>query len=162
MNSTTTTPVITLCSSANFYRKAVDVQEQLEPLGFTVVVPAPALRMKESGDFDVAHYKTWFADANDYDKKAALMRGHFDKVARADAILVLNEEKHGVPNYIGGNVLMEMALAFHLGKPIFIFNDIPGESPFVEEIRGMQPLLLKGNLEDFPATYHKLGSTASA
>jgi hypothetical protein len=151
-------PIITLCSSANFYRKVVDVQEQL---GFTVIIPSTATRMKESGDFDVSHYKTWFADANDYDKKAALMRGHFDEVTKADAILVLNEEKHGTPNYIGGNVLMEMALAFHLRKPIFIFNDIPEASPFIEEIRGMQPLLLKGDLSKFHATYHGLGSTAN-
>jgi hypothetical protein len=139
---------VTICSSANFYRQAVDIQSQLEAAGITTIIPATARKMKESGDYDVAHYKTWFADANDYDKKAALMRGHFDEVAKGDITLVLNYEKHGVANYIGGNVLMEMALAFYLHKPIFIMNDLPAESAFEEEIKGMQPVLLHGDLAE--------------
>lgn len=148
---------ITICSSANFYRQAVDVQEQLASDGFTVIVPVTAEKMKEAGDFEVSHYKTWFADEGDYDKKAALMRGHFDKVAAGDAILVLNYEKNGKANYIGGNVLMEMALAFYLKKPIFIINEIPEDSPFEEEIKGMTPIVLHGRIQDLPAEYAKLG-----
>ena len=139
---------ITICSSVNFYRQAVDIQAQLEKLDFKVVIPTTATRMKESGDFEVSHYKTWFADANDYHKKAALMREHFEKVEAGDAILVLNYEKHGVQNYIGGNVLMEMALAFYWKQPIFILNEIPEESAFVEEIKGMTPVVLHGKVED--------------
>lgn len=146
---------ITICSSANFYKQAVDIQAQLASQGYTVLIPDTAEKMKQTGDFDVSHYKTWFADANDYHKKAALMRGHFDKVAEGDAILVLNYEKHGVDNYIGGNVLMEMALAFYLHKPIFILNEIPAESAFEEEILGMGPIVLHGKLEDFSKEYAK-------
>jgi hypothetical protein len=149
-------PIITICSSANFYRKAVDIQARLENEKYKIVVPSTAEKMKQSGDFDVSHYKTWFADASDYHKKAALMRGHFDKVAESDAILVLNDEKHGVANYIGGNVLMEMALAFYLHKPIFVLNEIPEESPFLEEIVGMGPIVLHGKPEDLPKEYEKL------
>jgi hypothetical protein len=143
---------ITICSSANFYRQAVDTQEQLEKRGYSVLVPVTATKMKESGDFDVSHYKTWFADENDYDKKAALMRAHFDEVVKGDAILVLNYEKRGIQNYIGGNVLMEMAIAFHLKKPIFIMNELPTESAFEEEIKGMLPVVLHGKLEDLKLT----------
>lgn len=139
-------PIITICSSASFYRQAVAVQAELTALGYKVIIPATAEKMKQSGDFDVAHYKTWFGDANDYHKKTALMRGHFEEVAKADAILVLNEEKHGVENYIGGNVLMEMAVAFYLNLPIFISNDIPGESNFLEEIIGLGSVPLHGDL----------------
>lgn len=140
--------VITICSSANFYRKAVALQEQLEREGHQVIVPATARKMQESGDFDASHYKTWFADAADYHKKAELMRTHFGEVAKADAILVINDEKHGTPNYIGGNVLMEMAVAFHLRKHIFVLNDAPQDSPYLEEILGMQPTFLHGRAID--------------
>jgi hypothetical protein len=34
-----------------------------------------------------------------------------------------------------------------LGKPIYILNDIPQESPFVEEIIGLNPVVLHGSLE---------------
>lgn len=139
-------PIITICSSANFYRQVVDLQQQLIDQGYEVIIPHNARVMAQSGDFDVSHYKTWFDDAKDYDKKAALMRGHFDEVAKGDAILVVNNEKHGVANYIGGNVLMEMSLAFYLKKPIYILNQIPEESAFLEEILGMQPIVLGGDL----------------
>jgi hypothetical protein len=155
-------PIITVCSSANFYRQAVDIQAALQKSGYTVVIPATAEKMKASGDYDVSHYKTWFADSNDYPKKAALMRGHFDEIAAGDAILVLNYEKHGVANYIGGNVLMEMGLAFYLNKPIFIINEIPEESSFVEEIKGFMPVVLHGNAEALPREYEKLTGHASS
>ncbi len=151
-------PVITICSSAAFYRQANDIKEQLEKQGFTVLIPAMALRMKEANDFEVSHHKTWFGDANDYHKKTALMRGHFNEVAKADAILVLNYEKHGVANYIGGNVLMEMALAFHLNLPIFILNEIPDQSSFLEEIIGLQPIVLHGKVEELPVKIEKLAA----
>jgi hypothetical protein len=147
---------ITICSSVNFYRQAIDIQEELGKLGYEVIVPATAERMKESGDFEVSHYKTWFGDADDYHKKTALMRGHFAEVKKGDAILVLNYEKHGIDNYIGGNVLMEMAIAFYLNKPIFVINEVPGESPFLEEIIGLNPVVLHGMAENLSKEYQKL------
>lgn len=142
-------PIITICSSANFYRQAVELAEQLEAMGYEVIIPSNAREMQRNNDYEVSHYKTWFADAKDYHKKAAFMRGHFDEVAKADAVLVINNEKHGVPNYIGGNVLMEMGLAFYLKKPIFLFNEVPAESPFLEEIKGFMPVELHGDLSAF-------------
>lgn len=149
-------PTITICSSANFYKQAVDIQAQLVKQGYKVIIPATAEKMKKNGDYEVSHYKTWFADRGDYHKKAALMRGHFDEVAKADAILVLNYQKHGVDNYIGGNVLMEMSLAFYLHKLIFIINEIPESSSFDEEIIGMSPIVLHGDLTQFDALYKAL------
>ncbi|MGH7250102.1 MAG: hypothetical protein ACREGC_03940 [Minisyncoccia bacterium] len=139
-------PTITICSSANFYKQAVNIQKQLQKHGYKVVIPHTAEKMKKSGDFDASHYRTWLKDASNYDRKTWLMREHFKEVASSDVVLVINEEKHGVPNYIGGNVLMEMALAFHLGKPIYVYNEIPAESMFLEEIIGMEPMSLRGNL----------------
>lgn len=139
---------ITVCSSANFYRHVIDIKNLLEGLGYQVLVPSNALEMERTGDFDVNHYKTWFEDSKDYHKKAALMLEHFEEVEKADAILVVNNEKHGIKNYVGGNVLMEMALAFHRKKPIFILNGAPEESGFLEEILGMNPVFLHGKVED--------------
>lgn len=117
--------------------------------------------MKQSGDYDVSHYKTWFGDASDYHKKTALMSGHFAEIEKGDAVLVLNYEKHGVDNYIGGNVLIEMAIAFYLKKTIFILNEIPGESSFLEEIIGLNPIVLHGKAENLPAEYNKLSTKAT-
>jgi predicted CopG family antitoxin len=138
---------ITICSSANFYEEVVRIKHELESKGFTVLIPATARKMEASGDYDVAAYKTWYGNADDYHKKTSLMRGHFDEIAKADAVLVVNNEKNGVPNYIGGNVLMEMAVAFHLHLPLFLLNDVPTESVFLEEIIGLQATPLQGDLQ---------------
>lgn len=138
---------ITICSSVNFYKEVVKLKRQLEQMGYSVIIPKIAHEMERTGDYEVSHYKTWYADANDYHKKTALMRGHFDEVAKADAILVVNNTKHGVKNYIGGNVLMEMALAFHLKQKIFLLNEIPAESAFLEEIIGLGSIPLHGDIE---------------
>lgn len=141
---------ITICSSAAFYKEVVELADTLEKQGYTVLIPDTARRMQQADDFDVSHYKTWFGDANDYHKKTALMRGHFDKVAAGDVILVVNNKKHGVEGYIGGNVLMEMALALYLGKPIYVLNPLPTESPFEEEIRGLEPIVINNDLRKLP------------
>jgi len=160
--TTSSKPLITICSSCNFYRQANDVKEQLEQLGVDVIVPVLATEMKKTGDYEVSHYKTWFADAEDYSKKAELMHGHFEEVKKADAILVLNYEKHGKQNYIGPNVLMEMALAFDAHKPIFIINEMPEDTPFEEELKGMMPIILHGAIKDLPSKYAKADQTTAA
>lgn len=81
------------------------------------MTPHTAEVMKQTGNFNVDDYKTWFNDPGDNHKKTAVMRGHFEEVAAGDAILVLNYEKHGQANYIGGNVLMERRLLFSLVSP---------------------------------------------
>lgn len=148
--------VITICSSASFYRQAIDVKTRLEKIGYKVIVPVTAERMKQSGDFEVSHYKTWLSNKNDYHKKSSLMQGHFNAVAKADMILVLNYKKHNTENYIGGNVLMEMGLAFYLKIPIFILNDIPKKSDLLEEIIGLNPIVLRGKLDLIDLEYKKI------
>lgn len=138
---------ITICSSANFYRQAVDIQSTLNRLGYKAIIPVSAEKMKETGDFNASHYRTWLDNPNDYYKKSALMKGHFSLIAKSDAVLILNYEKNGVKNYIGANVLIEMGIAFYLGKPLYVLNDIPNDSPHLEEIKGIDPIELHGKLE---------------
>jgi hypothetical protein len=104
--------------------------------------------MKKSGDYRVETYKTWYKNPKDYKKKASLMREHFKKVVECDAVLVLNYEKNGTQGYIGGNGLMEMALAFHLRRPIYILNPVLESSPLYEEILGVNPVFLNGSLSN--------------
>ncbi len=138
--------VITICCSASFYRQVLEVQKELRKKGFRVLIPRTVHTMKKSGDFNVGTYKTWYKNSADYHKKTKLMRAHFKKVMKGDAILVLNYEKNGMKGYIGGNGLMEMALAFHYKKPIYVLNPVPDSSPLYEEILGMNPIFLNGDL----------------
>lgn len=137
---------VVLCSSADFYRHVIELADQLQARGLTAVVPHNARRMAETGDYDASHYKTWYADASDFAKKADFMRRHFDEVAKGDAILVVNDTKHGVDGYIGSNVLLEMGLAFYLKKLIFILNPVDKSQPNYEEVYGMAPVFLNGDI----------------
>ena len=74
-----------------------------------------------------------------------LIRVHFRKIEKSDAILVLNYTKGKVKNYIGGNTLIEIGYAFYLGKKIYFLNPIPNQS-YTEELVAMEPIILNGNL----------------
>ena len=147
MGSSKKRKTITICASASSYKQAIAVAEELNALGFRVLLPFTALKMKKSGNFDVAAYKLWFKDPKQYARKQRLMRGHFQKVRSGDAVLVLNYEKNGIAGYIGGNTLMEMGLAFHYKKPIYILNPVSPKLGFLEEVLGLQPVFLNGKLE---------------
>lgn len=138
--------IIAICSSASFYKDVVRIASILEDRGFRVKIPLTADLMKKNNDYTVSHYKTWFKNPRDYAKKTMLMNDHIHKIAGSDAILVVNKTKHGMRGYIGGNVLMEMAIAFYRKKPIYILNDISSRSPFTEEIVGMNSIFIKGDL----------------
>jgi len=137
---------IVLCSSANFYKHVNELAAELETLGFKAIVPHNARQMAKTGDYDPARYKTWYGDANDFDKKANFMRKHFEEVAAGDAVLMVNDEKHGVKGYVGPNGLLEMGLAFYLKKPIYVLNDFDKTMGNYEEVYGMGSIFLHGNL----------------
>lgn len=137
---------ITLCSSASFYEECLEIEEKLKELGFAVKVPSTAYKMRDSGNFNPEVYKTWFKKPNDYHRKTELIEEHFKKVIAADAVLVVNGMKNGLEGYIGGNVLMEMTVAFVNKKLIFILRKVSENSPLYEEILGLQPIFIKEDL----------------
>lgn len=137
---------ITICSSAAFYKDLFPIMEELEKRGYTVFIPSTAYRMKESGNYDDLHYKTWYDNPDDFSRKTFLMQEHLGCIDKSDAILVVNHEKKGVPGYIGGNVLLEMFYAWIHKKPIYVLNRVGKELPLYEEVLGMTPVFLGGDL----------------
>lgn len=137
---------ITICSSASFYEHANDVADQLEKLGFEPIAPSTARLMKERGEYDVSKYKTWFENEADIHKKTEYVDRHIAEVEKADAILVVNDEKKGVQGYIGMNVMIEMAIAYYLDIPIFVLNKVKKDHPAYEEVLGLNCTVLNGDL----------------
>ena len=64
----------------------------------------------------------------------------------ADAVLVLNLDKHGIKNYIGGNTLIEIGFAHVLDQKIFLYNPIPEISYYQTEIEAVKPIIIHGDL----------------
>lgn len=75
-------------------------------------------------------------------------KAHFKNIMQSDAVLVVNLTKKSIENYIGGNALMEMGQAYVFDKKIFLLGDIPTDMPYVDEIEAMDPICLKGSLEN--------------
>ena len=63
----------------------------------------------------------------------------------SEAELVYNIEKHGIPNYIGGNTFLEMGFSHILEKSIFLYNPIPDLS-YRDEMLAMQPRIINRDL----------------
>jgi len=137
---------VTLCASASFYKRLWEVKGELNHRGFKVKIPNTALIMRKNNDFNVRKHKTWLTNALDYQLKRKLMNEHFKKVISSDCILVINLKKHNLKGYIGGNVLMEMTLAHHFKKKIFILNRIDENLPIKEEVLGLFPVFLDGDI----------------
>ena len=77
--------------------------------------------------------------------KQKMMKLHEPKIKMNDAVLVLNFEKKGIPNYIGGGTFMEIVKAWELNKKIFFWNPIPNCS-FTDELMGINPEIIHGDL----------------
>ena len=77
--------------------------------------------------------------------KAKMIRLSEKKVKDIDAILVLNFEKNGQSNYIGGATFLEMYEAFKLERKIYLYHPVP-EGILKDEILGFSPLVINEDL----------------
>ena len=131
---------IFLICSKNFYGKIPVIKVELEKIGHIITLPNcyddPTMEDKYREISNEAH-SNW---------KAEMLRHSTDVINENDAVLVLNFEKNGIDNYIGGATFLEMYDAFRLNKKIFIYNDIP-EGILQDEIIGFSPIILKSNLD---------------
>ena len=117
-----------------FIKELHSAKDILEKKGHEVILPVMKNFKEEgrTGELKIKH---------------DLIREHFRKIDRSDAILVLNYDKNGIKNYIGGNSFLEMGKAYDKGIPIYLLNSIP-EILYKDEIIAMQPIVLHGNLEN--------------
>jgi hypothetical protein len=140
---------IALCGSLNFTEDMIRIKEQLEKKGHEVLLP-PSLRkfgLKNADDAEKlkSNRKKYINEI-----KPVYTKEHFKNIMNSDAILVLNKEKHGIENYIGGATFAEIMLAFHYNKKIFFFNPIPRDEKFsfiMDELEAVKPTILNGNLD---------------
>lgn len=62
-----------------------------------------------------------------------------------DAVLVMNLDKRGIKNYIGGNTLMEIGFAHVLGQKVFLLNPVPDIPYYKMEIEAVRPIVINGD-----------------
>lgn len=130
---------IFICCSKYLYFKIPEIKEKLEKSGHSIILPnsfeepLKEEKMKKVGREE--HIK-W---------KSNMLRLQDAKVKESDALLILNFEKNGQSNYIGGATFLEIYRAWELGKKVYLMNPIP-ESMIKDELTAMNPTILDGDL----------------
>jgi nucleoside 2-deoxyribosyltransferase len=139
---------IVICSSIHFTNEIAEVAARLRKMGHTVDIPYFA-QLILSGKMSLEDFKRFKDKKGDIELRRKtpedLIKRYWRFIKKCDAILVLNLEKNGVKNYIGGNTLMEMGFAYVLGKGIFLYNKVP-EMGYKDEILAMAPIIINGKL----------------
>lgn len=133
--------IIVICGSLVFHAEMRRVERELITLGHEALVPK-SLDLIEAGSF---HKPVTVADRLAAENRYDFIREHFKKIEYSNAILVVNPAHHGIEGYIGGNTLMEMGIAFYLGKKIYLMNAIP-TMDYTLEIAAMKPVVLGADL----------------
>ena len=133
--------IIAICGSMAFTEKMIDIKKDLENLGHDVLIT----------DYAKDYYGKTLEEKEELTIKDKIekdaMREFFDKIKKSDAILVLNYDKRGIKNYIGGNTLIEIGFAYILNKKIFLLNGIPDIDYYKSEIEGTKPTIIEGDLK---------------
>lgn len=131
---------VIICGSMNFAKKMVQISKDLEKLGYEVHLPpntekyAFGMKPKEVSSESIK---------NKIEKD--LIRKYYQWIEERDVVLVVNEDKNDIKNYIGGNAFLEMGFAHVLNKKLFLLNPIP-EVSYKDEIVAMKPIVINGDL----------------
>ena len=148
---------ITICGSIGFYNEMESARDELAKRGHKVRIPELALEVpQEFGGGKKVYFGQYIEQNGGIDAfpvgheiwnlKESAINDHYKKIDWCDAILIINHEKRGIHGYIGGNTLIEMGVAFYLKKKIYIQNPVSSELSYKQEIIGMKPEMLEGDL----------------
>ena len=116
---------IVLCGSMKVKDKIVENARILEDMGYNVLLPVECMQGLD---------------------KLIASRAHLDRVVdpNNEIILIINETKNGIENYIGANSFAEIAFGYYYNKRVYLLNDI--YEPYKDELIGWGVTPLKGDL----------------
>jgi len=133
---------VMICGSMTFAKEMMEAKANLEEMRHEVKVPCDIETHLENPGFiddleaDIEHAKN-----------NNVLKTCFNYVAGSDAILFLNYPKNNIPGYVGTSSMMEMGLAFYLGKKIFLMHEPPhhDDARWVVEVRLVEPTVINGD-----------------
>lgn len=117
---------IVVCGSMKVKDKIMEVYDILKGYEYNVLLPLECLK---------------------YVPKNIASRAHFDRISDSnnDIILIVNDTKNGIQNYIGPNSFAEIAFGFYFNKKVYLLNDI--YEPYKDELIAWGVIPLNGNLK---------------
>lgn len=116
---------IVLCGSMKVKDKILELGKVLEEEDYNVLLPIECMQGLD---------------------KIIASRAHMDRIVdpNNEIILIVNETKNGIENYIGPNSFAEIAFGFYFKKRVYLLNDI--YEPFKDELLGWGVTPLKGDI----------------
>jgi len=127
---------IVICGSMTFYDEMEELQHELLRKGIDCIIPAQENHLIDGFTED---------QMNEFKKKVS--NSYLAKIRNknTEAILVYNQKKRGIDNYIGPNTLVEIAMAFTWYRKIYLYFDL--YEPFIDELKAWDVIPLNGNLD---------------
>jgi hypothetical protein len=132
---------IFIVCSKSFYNKIPKIKSELENMGHEIVLPNCYDNPESENEYRAMGKK------EHQQFKKSMIKCSEQKISNIDAVLVLNYNKKGIKNYIGGATFLEMYDTFRLNKQIYLYNEIP-KGILEDEILGFEPIIINGNLNE--------------
>lgn len=135
---------IAICGSSAFRKNKIKIKEELENLGHIALIHPDYEAFAKGKKQELWNLiQTNHAQAK---KQENYIKWYYNAIVNSDAILVCNFNKNRMKNYIGGNVLIEIGFAHVHDKKIFLFNPLPENCPYIDEIKAMYDEIINGDL----------------
>lgn len=132
--------IIGIIGSMQFTDQMLEVREQLREQGHDAYITDLHKTMigKDADEIEeIKLHQKYHMDA---------IREFWNAMQGGDAVLVLNYDKNGVENYVGGNTLMEIGFAHVLDQDVYLLNDVPDMDYCKSEIEAVKPTIIHGDL----------------
>ena len=136
---------IVICGSSTFKEKMLEYRDRLLALGHEPIVH-PDYEAFTKGEKQEIWSQITGGEHHEAKRSQGYIKRYHNAIANSDAVLILNFDKRGIKNYIGGNTLMEIGFAHVNDKKIFLLNEIPEQVPYVDEIRAMADTVIYDDL----------------
>lgn len=131
---------IGIIGSMQYTEKMIELRDKLSKMGHNAFLTSLAEPFVGKSDEEKEKIKICQKQKKDAIREFwRLMQG-------ADAVLVVNLDKNGVKNYIGGNTFLEMGFAHVLNQKVFLLNPIPDITYYKTEIEAIRPIVVNGDL----------------
>ena len=126
-----------------FAKQMAETKEKLEGMGHNAEVPCDIQKFLDDPSYTTDNHEENFRHCIEND----ILRRCLNSIGKSDAILVLNYPKNGINGHIGANTLIDMGVAYYLGKKIFLLNHPPDlkKEKSTHEVLVMQPVILDGD-----------------
>lgn len=133
---------ILIGGSMSFANKMFEIKEILEKQ-WHIVNLSPGINFF----IENPNAKMDFEQELTFCKETGIMKQFFDEIAASEWVLFLNYDKKWVSGYIGASVLMEIWIAYFLGKKIYLINPIDKTQSYALEVLLTSPKILHGDLQ---------------